>query len=233
MLCPNCLKEVHMAEVAAVIGAGQQTAFLIVPEDRKGDIYYHLFRAAFCPVCHKIILIYSYVGISQNLQGCLERPINNAGEVVFPARAALKPAPPEVPPEYKQEFDESRLVIDLSPKSSAALSRRLLQRILHERFSIKKPNLHQEIQEFISTMNPPTHLSEQLDAIRVVGNFAAHPMKDAITGEIADVEPGEADWLIETLDDLFDFAFVQPVRSADRKASLNAKLSAAGKPTIP
>jgi hypothetical protein len=49
-----------------------------------------------------------------------------------------------------------------------------------------------------------------MDAIRLIGSFAAHPMESQRTGEIMDVEPGEADWTIRTLDGLFDFCFVAP-----------------------
>ena len=84
---------------------------------------------------------------------------------------AMKATSPNVPRDLAEEFRESRLVLGVSPKSSAALSRRLLQRILHERFNISKPNLQQEIQEFISTLTPPTHLAEKIDAVRLVGNF--------------------------------------------------------------
>jgi len=66
----------------------------------------------------------------------------------------------------------------------------------------------------------------------LVGNFAAHPIKDTNTGAITDVEEGEAELLIETLESLFDFAFVQPAKWAASKAAINAKLSAAGKPLI-
>jgi len=40
----------------------------------------------------------------------------------------------------------------------------------------------------------PGHLAEDLDAIRNVGNFAAHPMKSTHTGDIVEVEPQEAEW---------------------------------------
>jgi hypothetical protein len=76
-------------------------------------------------------------------------------------------------------------------------------------------------------------LAEQLDLIREIGNFAAHPLTDIATGEITDVEPGEAEFLIGTLESMFDFAFVQPDRTAAMKAALNQKLKAAGKPELP
>jgi hypothetical protein len=41
------------------------------------------------------------------------------------------------------------------------------------------------------------------------------------------VEPGEADWTLDTLDALFDHYVVGPARTAARKASLAARLGKA------
>ena len=69
-------------------------------------------------------------------------------------------------------------------------------------------------------------------AIRNIGNFGAHPVKDANTGEIVDVEPGEAEWLLDVLESLFDSAFVQPKRLEEREQKLNDKLQQIGKPPM-
>ncbi len=68
--------------------------------------------------------------------------------------------------------------------------------------------------------------------MRNIGNFAAHPTKSDSSGEIVDVEPGEADWLLETLEGLFDFYFVQPKLLEAKRAALNQKLEDAGKPPM-
>ncbi len=47
-----------------------------------------------------------------------------------------------------------------------------------------------------------------------------------------DVEPGEAEWLLEVLEALFDFAFVQPKKLEERKKKLNKKLQDLGKPQM-
>jgi hypothetical protein len=107
-----------------------------------------------------------------------------------------------------------------------------LQDILREEFKIKHSNLATEIDEFIALKDVPSYLSEAVDAVRNVGNFAAHPQKNTNRGEIIDVEPGEAEWLLEVLESLFDFTFVQPKRLAERKRSLNQKLQTLGKPPM-
>jgi hypothetical protein len=123
-------------------------------------------------------------------------------------------------------------VLPDSPKASAALSRRCLQHILRENAGVKDGNLAREIQQVLDSKQLPTHLAENLDAVRNIGNFAAHPQKSTNTGEIQPVEVGEADWSLDVIEQLFDFYFVQPARSKLKRAALDAKLQAAGKPPM-
>lgn len=185
-----------------------------------------------CPECNNLIikLVSGKIGTT-NFE---EDPIylqEEREQIVFPI-GSTRSLEPEVPLEYKEDFEEAESVISLSPKASAALSRRLLQRILREHFKIKKTSLSKEIDEFLSKDNLPSYLTETIDAVRNVGNFAAHPNKDNHTGEIVNVEPGEAEWLLDALEALFDFAFVQPKRIQKKKAALNQKLKNLGKPEI-
>ena len=78
----------------------------------------------------------------------------------------------------------------------------------------------------------PPYLAEAVDAVRVIGNFAAHPIKSKSSGEIVDVEDGEAEWLLDTLEALFQFYFVQPAVLQKRKEAMNQKLVEAGKPPL-
>jgi len=139
---------------------------------------------------------------------------------------------PEVPDPYKSEYSEASRVLSISPKASAAISRRILQNILENIYNIKLKTLLQEISHFINLPGIPSNLCDAIDAIRNVGNFAAHPLKNTNTKEIIDVEPGEAEWLLDVLDSLFEFTFVQPRRIQERKDKLNAKLIDAGKPPM-
>jgi hypothetical protein len=226
MRCPWCAKEIHFNHAKPPTG--------VLTIERSHDER-HEFGGGMCPACRGIFVTHYLTKRDPEDN----HPLNPRwGQThflgcIYPKGAARKPLPPEVPNEYRPDYEEACAVLEISPKASAALSRRLLQAILHERFSINKPNLQQEIQEFISTLTPPTHLAQQLDAVRVIGNFAAHPMKDTNTGAIADVEEGEAGLLVETLDIMFDYAFVQPAKWSAVKAAINAKLRAVGKPEIP
>ena len=117
-----------------------------------------------------------------------------------------------------------------SPKASAALSRSCLQNLLRDHAHVKPGNLDREIQQLLDSSKLPSHLADAIDAIRVVGNFSAHPIKSTKSGEIIDVEPGEAEWLLDTLEGLFEF--VQPAILKRKKDALNEKLKDAKKPPL-
>jgi hypothetical protein len=154
-----------------------------------------------------------------------------ASEMIFPS-AISRSVPNEVPLHFANEFREACAVLAASPKASAAVSRRLLQNVLRDKFRIRQPTLSKEIEEFITRTDVPSHLVDAVDAVRNIGNFAVHPMKDETTGTIVEVEPGEAEWLLDVMEILFDFAFVQPDKLSRQRERLNSKLQAMGKPPM-
>ena len=99
--------------------------------------------------------------------------------------------------------------------------------MLRERW-ITPWNLSTEIDEAMQQL--PTQLSESIDAIRNIGNFASHPTKSTQTWEIIEVEPWETEWLLDTLEDLFDYYYVAPAKTKAKKNALNKKLADAWKP---
>jgi len=143
-----------------------------------------------------------------------------------------RPVPAEVSEPYRQDYIEACRVLDDSAKASAALSRRNLQAVLRDQAGTKSKDLFDQIEEVVNSGRVPSHIAEDLHAVRNIGNFAAHTTKSTTTGAIVDVEAGEAEWNLDVLDLLFDFYFVQPAVSAKRKAELNKKLKDAGKPQL-
>ena len=118
-----------------------------------------------------------------------------------------------------------------SPEASAALSRRCLQQILRDKAQVQYPNnLARAIEEVVSNPRLPTDLADSLDAVRNIGNFGAHPNKSLNTGEIVEVEPGEAEWSLEVIELLFDYYFVRPADIQRRRQALDNKLAETGKP---
>ena len=139
--------------------------------------------------------------------------------------------PPEVPKAIATDYVEACLVLPFSAKASAALSRRCLQTMLNEQgYKDKDDNLSKQIDKLLNPRVLPDHIHETVDAIRNFGNFGAHPFNDKTSLQIIDVEPHEAEWCLEILEALFDHFYVGPAAAKKKKAELDAKLKAAGKP---
>ncbi len=218
MKCPHCLENFHDEWKSNAIG-------------RDVDGYWGVEHTT-CPACKRsAIYLGRYasaeVGVPIVLQSSPVREI-----LVRPRAPARAPLPPEVPAKFAEDYKEACLVLGDSPKASAALSRRCLQNLLRDHAGVKHSNLDNEIQQVIDSGKLPSHLADAIDAVRVGGNFAAHPIKSTSTGEIIEVEPGEAEWLLDTLEGLFDFYFVQPAVLKRKRDALNEKLKDAGKPPL-
>ncbi len=223
MKCPHCLVEVNPNFREFSIGndvEGYWSAFTMnCPNSKCGKIIVDL--ASGVPRKDQ----YGNVN-SPNLTKTVWR------QTVRPFASSRPPVPPEVDLVFATDYNEACLILTLSSKASAALSRRCLQSILREKAGVKKGDLANEIQQVIDGKTLPSHLSESIDAVRNIGNFAAHPLKSTATGEIVEVEVGEAEWLLDVLEALFDFYFVQPAILKAKRDALNKKLSDIGKPPM-
>ncbi len=180
-----------------------------------------------CPNCDKEVLVlerYEYI---------VNRYVLKDSRLIYPRGLQNQPIPSEVDDSaIISDYEEACLVLVDSPKSSAALTRRCLQYILREKMNTKSKDLNDQIQEVIDTNQLPGNLSEGLNTVRIIGNFAAHTQKSVSTGEIVDVEPHEAEWNLEVLYELMDYLFVRPANFQKKKDLLNQKLIQVGKPTI-
>ncbi len=112
--------------------------------------------------------------------------------------SAAKPFPDYIPKQIINDYKEACLIKEKSPKASATLSRRCLQGIIRDFWKIKKNRLVDEIDELQNKIDPTVW--KAIDAVRRVGNIAAHMEKDV--NLIIDVDTKEVElliWLIETL----------------------------------
>jgi uncharacterized protein DUF4145 len=94
----------------------------------------------------------------------------------------------------------------------------------------KNKDLANQVKQLLLANVLPQHIHDTVDAIRNFGNFSAHPINDKTTLQIIDVDPQEAEWCLEILGALFDHFYVGPKKAKAKKAALNKKLAAAGKP---
>lgn len=214
MKCPHCLHSYHDQFNATHIGLGGSSE----------DVQNWYSKHEVCPECHKSII---FIEQSNVYNTALKSTL------VYPKGISRNPIPTEVDDtSIVEDYTEACLVLGDSPKASAALSRRCLQHILREKAGVKKSDLNAEIQEILNKNILSSDIAENLDAVRNIGNFAAHPTKSKSTGEIVDVESEEAEWNLEVLEQLIDFYYVKPAIAKKKREELNAKLAAAGKPLL-
>lgn len=219
MKCPHCITEIHDASQAVAVG-----------HDKDGNWF---VTRVLCPACQRITLKLVCGTTTCETHHGGTRVLGAGPEYLIRPKTAFRtPAAPEVPTNLADDYREACLVIGDSPKASAALSRRCLQSLLRGIAKVAPGNLSTEIQQVLDERKLPSHIAEAIDGIRNIGNFAAHPTKSTSTGEIIEVEPGEADWNLDVLESLFDFYYVQPAVTQRKKDALNKKLKDAGKPPM-
>jgi hypothetical protein len=219
MKCPHCNTAFY---------EDIESSRLFISEVSEGEKEIWSEEHLTCPECNKATIYLEAVSVAPTNAHHTAVPRFMA----YPPHRSARPLPAEVSDPYRKDFEEAVAVLPLSPKASAALSRRNLQAIIHDQAGVKGRDLNAEIDTLIDSHKLPSHIEEGLHAVRVIGNFAAHPIKSSSSGEIVDVEEGEAEWNLDVLESLFDFYFVQPALTAKRKAEINKKLAGANKPPI-
>lgn len=160
---------------------------------------------------------------------CWKNIIFLEDNLIYPIASSRPPCPNDVPESISKDYLEACLVEPYSQKAAWAIARRCLQNMLHERW-ISWKDLNAEID--IAMNNLPSHLSEAIDAIRHIWNFSAHPIKYKNSWEIVDIEEGEVEWVLDTLEQLFDFYYVAPRITKEKRDALNLKLAEVGKPEL-
>lgn len=213
--CPHCQTVVKFIPP----GRGSTSAWVV------GNSQYLSMETPQCPECGKIV-----VTIGERIELDDGEEIEVSTQVVWPLSSGKPPAPKEVPTDIANDYNESAIVLNFSAKASAALSRRCLQAVLSDAGKTTEKNLSKQIDEVLGSL--PSYIAENLDAIRNIGNFAAHEQKSKNSGSILDVETGEAEWNLEVLDSLFDFYYVRPEIESKKRTELDKKLVDAGKPPM-
>jgi hypothetical protein len=131
-----------------------------------------------------------------------------------------KPQPDFIPVALREDYQEACLIRDLSPKAAATLARRCLQGMIRDFCGISKNRLIDEIDELrqrVTDGSAPRGVEPEtidaIDHVRQIGNIGAHMEKDI--NVIVDVDPAEAQALIELVEMLFTEWYV--ARNARRE----------------
>jgi hypothetical protein len=127
--------------------------------------------------------------------------------------SSAKPLPEYIPTALRVDYVEACRIRDLSPKASATLARRCLQGMIRDFGSVNEKTLFLQInklEELVKEDKAPRGVSadsiEAIHAVRKIGNIGAHMESDI--NLIVDIDPDEAQILIELIESLFEEWYV-------------------------
>ncbi|MBY3268654.1 DUF4145 domain-containing protein [Rhizobium laguerreae] len=141
--------------------------------------------------------------------------------------SSSKVQPDYIPKPLREDYYEACLIRDKSPKAAATLARRCLQGMIRDFCKISKARLIDEINELKNALNDghapkgvELETIEAIDAVRDIGNIGAHMEQDI--NLIIEVEPGEAQALIDLIEMLFDEWYIARHKREQKLADVRA-----------
>lgn len=114
-------------------------------------------------------------------QSCKKYSLWYDHELVYPFKNTVEDPNPFMPSEVKVIYNEARAVLNISPRSSAALLRLGLEMLLPH-LGAKKENINEMIKQLVRERKVIGKLQQAMDTLRVVGNDAVHPRKIDLEG---------------------------------------------------
>lgn len=137
-----------------------------------------------------------------------------------------------VPEQYAKDYREAAALLDLSPRMSAVLSRKVVFDLLEDYAKISEYTLKGSLDKFIADTAHPARIRENLQHLREIGDFGAHTKKDGI-GQVIDVSREDAEWTLDLIDRLFDYFVLDPERDKKLRATWDQNVQEAGRKPIP
>lgn len=184
--CPFCNNEQSVSE------AGRHAAFADLTIDNADGPRRLVAKFVVCPdpKCRKFSLTASLHGLEIVGNRSYTGKHLKTWALVPPSRARSFPVP--IPSHIEQDYQEACLMVELSPKASAALSRRCLSAMLRDFWQVQPGSLSDEFRQVKGTVDPLTW--DAIESIRKRGQIGARMESEG--AEILDADPDEAKLLI-------------------------------------
>jgi hypothetical protein len=196
MQCPHCWSDIEVKPHLFALG-----------EDQDGTWQVSQTR---CPKCDHLIV-----------------DLHNKDKCVYPVWPASLARPrlsDDVPVEYAAEYHTAAQILAYSPEAAAAVGRRLLHRFLAEQVGAGSGELADQIAQTADSPELPHYLEEALQTFGRVAKLESGSGKSRHPEALTPAEPGEAEWLLDVLQPLFELYFVQPARLRRKQDALEEKI---------
>ncbi|MGA2395099.1 MAG: DUF4145 domain-containing protein [Candidatus Lustribacter sp.] len=218
--CPYCRQR-------AAVGTGctRTTKDLRLPTSHEAVL---VATACLNPDCRKVELIVNLYewkageytgGANDGVRDRLVRRWNLIPE------SRARTWPEYVPAAIRADYVEACKTEPVSPRASAAFSRRCIRAILRDFYQIEERRLVDEIAALKDNVEEP--VSEALHALHQIGSIAAHP--ESAPDAIVDVDPSEAAALIELTELLILETYVATERRRTTRKRAQAIADETGK----
>ncbi len=196
--CPNCNKELTVSDEDRRVSF----ADLTLPNVDGPRRLVSKFVVCPNPECRKFSVVTSLHFLEVSGKRTYTGKHIRTWALVPPSRARSFPA--TLSHQILQDYQEACLTIELSPKVAAALARRCLSSMLRDYWQVQPGSLGDEFRQIRGTADPLTW--DTIESIRRRGMIGAHMESEG--AEILDVDPGEAELLIDLIETLIEDWYV-------------------------
>jgi hypothetical protein len=197
MECPHCGSEFEGTPHTFALGIDQDGTWQV--------------SNSRCPACDRLIVAV-----------CSKEGKNYPA---YPAGVVKARLSEDVPAEIAAEYWTASQVLVYSEEASAAISRRLLQRVLATQAGAGYGGLAEQIQRAVASPTMPSYLKEGLQTLAKVARLQSGEAKSYRCDALAPVNEGEAEWMLEILKPLFEFYYVQPARLRRKRYEIEERLA--------
>ncbi len=194
--CPHCAKESYFRPITS-------------PYSEKSGSYQTICDAAQCEACKGFVLVVGQRNLS----------LGNAGynlKDFFPLGRPNDHCDPSIPGNIADDFKEAlRCRWTKGHKATVTMCRRAIQASCLEKGADKKKKLTAQIDELATKGVITQPLKEFAHEVRLEGNDGAHPDSDGLEN----VQPKDADDIIEFTREYLHHVYVMPAKLAARKGA--------------
>lgn len=131
---------------------------------------------------HKQVVKFVPNSFLANCRHCKDFAIWVNEKLIYPLSGTAPLPNSDMPEDVKQDYEEARNILSISPRGAAALLRLGIQKLCKD-LGESGENINKDIAQLVKK-GLPVKLQQALDSVRVIGNNAVHPGQIDLTDDV-------------------------------------------------